>query len=212
MWISVKEYVIEEHKFNLLTKNCSSGKVLLQLKRRDVKASFFLFPKKVTELICIDTGKRIKKSDWTTEIKETAEELKKNLKVPTWGYWSFGIIALSVLLAVPIGFYSEIKSNEVYQESFMAKSNQEKKIALEKLDTGDLIATMSKVYKIQAVDAKFIVLLESRNPAPESFTEGLTNEAYPKKSFTDTQLEVPKTVFFNGMISNSDIILNVLDN
>ncbi len=212
MWISVKEYVIEERKFNLLTKNCSSGKVLLQLKRRDVKASFFLFPKKVTELICIDTGKRIKKSDWTTEIKETAEELKKNLKVPTWGYWSFGIIALSVLLAVPIGFYSEIKSNEVYQESFMAKSNQEKKIVLEKLDTGDLIATMNKVYKIQAVDAKSIVLLESRNPAPESFTEGLTNEAFPQTSFTNTQLEVPKTVFLNGMISNSDMILNVLDN
>ncbi len=212
MWLSFKEQIIEEREFKLLTGDCSSGSVILQLIRRDARVSFFLFPKKVTQLICQDTGKRIKTTYWTTEIKETAEEMKRNLKVPTWGYWSFGAIAFTVLLAVPIGFYSEIKSNTAYQESFMAQNDQQKKIILEKLDSGDLIATMKKVYKIQAVNHKDLILLESKNPIPEHFTEGLTNEAYPKTSFTNIKLVVPKAVFVNGMISNSDMILNVLDN
>ena len=212
MWISVKEQIVEEREFKLLTGDCSSGNVALQLIRRDVRVSFFLIPKKITELICLDTGKRIKKSDWTTEIRETAEEMKSSLKVPTWGYWSLGITVLIVLLAVPFGFYSEIKSNQAYQKSFMAQNDQQKRIILEKLDAGDLIATMKKVYKILAVDNNSITLVESKNSIPESFTEKLTNEAYPETSFTDTQLEIPKSMFVNGMISNTDMILNVLNN
>ncbi|GAA4273313.1 hypothetical protein U6A24_20370 [Aquimarina gracilis] len=212
MWISVKEHIIEEREFNLLTQNCSSGKVLLQLIRRDVQASFFLFPKKVTELICTDTGKHIKKSDWTTEIKETAEEMRRNLKVPTWGYWSFATITLTILLAVSIGFYSEIKSTAAYQDSFMAKNRQEQKIILQQLGEGDLIATMKKVYQIKTINTNYVVLIESENPRPENYTEVLTNEAYPNTSFTDHQIEIPKSVFVNGMISNTDMILNVLDN
>ncbi len=212
MWISVKEQIVEERKFELHTSNCTSGEVILQLLRRDVRVSFFLFPKKITQLVCSGTGKKIKKIHWSAQIKKTAEELKRELKVPTWGYWSSGIIALTVLLAVPIGFYSEIKTNQAYQESFMAQNDQQKKAILQKLDTGDLIVTMNKVYKIQTVDPENVVLLESKNPVPESFTEGLTNKAYPKTSFTNIQLEVSKTVFMSGMISNSDMILNVLDN
>lgn len=212
MWISVKEHIIEEREFSLLTQNCSSGRVTLQFIRRDTKVSFLLLPKKVTELICCDTGKRIRRSDWTTEIKETAEEMKSSLKVPHWGYWSIGVIALTILLAVSIGFYSEIKSSDAYQDSFMAQNDQQKKIILQKLDVGDLISTMKKVYKIQAVNDKNVILVESKNPIPEHFTEGLTNEAYPKTSFTNNKLEVPNAVFINGMISSTDMILNILDN
>ncbi len=212
MWISIREQIIEEHEFKLLTNSCSSGKVMLQLIRRDVRVSFFIFPKKVTQLICTDTGKRIKKSDWTTEIKETAEELKRSLKVPTWGYWSFSVIALTVLLAVPIGFYAEIKNNEVYQESFMAQNDQQKKIILQQLDTGDLVVTTKKVYKIKTVDDKNVILQESKNPIPKSFTEDLTYEAYPETSFTEPEIKIAKTEFVKGMISNTNIILNVLDN
>ncbi len=212
MWISFKQHLVEEREFKLLTKNCSSGSVILQLIRHDARVSFFLFPKKITKLICKDTGKPIKKSYWTTEIKETAEELKKNLNVPMWGYWSFGIIALAVVLTVSIGFYSEIQSNESYQDSFMAQNDQEKRVILEKLNAGDLIATMKKVYKIEVVDDKKVILVESKNPIPESLIGGLNTEAYPKISFTGPKVEVSKSVFMNGLITNSEMIVDILDN
>ncbi|WP_281989781.1 hypothetical protein [Aquimarina aggregata] len=213
MWISVKEHIVDEEVFELKTNNCKSGKVILQLIRRDVRVSFFLFPKKVTQVICHDTGKKIKKAFWNTTIETTAEEMRKKLKVPMWGYWSLGTIALALLLAVSIGFYSEINSNADYQKSFMAQNNKQKELILQKLAIGDLVSTMNKVYKIQSIDDENPVLIESKNPVNEgNFSNGLTNEAYPESSFTGSKLKISRSKFITGIISNTDMILNVLDN
>ncbi|TSE04143.1 hypothetical protein [Aquimarina algiphila] len=213
MWISVKENLIEERFFELKTGNCSSGNVVLQLIRRDTRISFFLFPKKITNLICQDTGKRVKKSQWSTEIVKTAEEMKRNLKVPSWGYWSFGIIALTILLAVPIGFYLEVKDSIGATRSFMTENNQQKKFILQTLDIGDLVATSDKVYIISEMTDKHVKLIESEIPAkPENYTEGLSNEEYPAASFTGEEIQVLRIIFVTARVSNTDQILNILDN
>jgi len=103
MWISVKEYVIEKREFHLETEACQSGKVSLELRRKDIKAIFFLFPKKTVQLICKDTGENINKSQWSPEIKAAALGMKSNYTTPTWGYWSFGFMVLSILVIVIIG-------------------------------------------------------------------------------------------------------------
>ncbi|MBP2831150.1 hypothetical protein J8281_03025 [Aquimarina sp. U1-2] len=212
MWIYIREQLIEERDFTLLNGNCNSGKVVLQLIRKDVQALFFMFPSKVTQLVCADTGKRIKKSNWTTEIKETAAEMKRNLKVPTWGYWTAAIVTLLIFIAIPIGIYSGIKSGKAHEASFMSKNKQQQKMILQQLEQGDLVASTEKVYLIKTISDKEVILVESKNKMPENFTEPLTNEAYPMNSFVAKPTAVLKSKFSKGMLSNYEVIVNVLDN
>lgn len=213
MWISVKETFIQERESTINNQRCPSGKVLLHLIRRDVRVSLFLFPKKVVEVTCLDTNKKIPKAHWTPEIKGKAKAMKANLTVPTWGYWSFGLILLIVFIGVPLGFLMEVKNVEKAQSQFINQTAQEKRETLKTLDTGDLLATWNAVYKISSVDEENIALLKSSIPVnPENFVEGLNNEDYPETSFSNTQLIVSKSELYNFRISPSEMILAVHDN
>ncbi|SHJ48464.1 hypothetical protein [Aquimarina spongiae] len=212
MFISVTEYIVEERRFQLDSNNCVSNDVFLQLMRRDVRVLFFLFPKKVTQLICKDTGKKIKKSLWSPEIKAAALGMKSNHNIPMWGYYSFGVIALAILIGVPIGFINELKATKQYQESFMGQSAEKKKQILQKLNTDDLIATTKNVYIIKTIDAKKVTLVSSKNSDRNNIYEELTNEAYPKNSFSGEEVSVPISKFTNCIISNTELIVNTLDN
>ncbi|PKV48663.1 hypothetical protein ATE84_0667 [Aquimarina sp. MAR_2010_214] len=95
----------------------------------------------------------------------------------------------------------------------MMQNNEQKKLILKKLDVGDLVATMTKVYQIKDVTDKDIILTESSYPAkPENYTEGLTLKEYPEDSFVGEQITVSKTIFVSGRISNSNMILSILNN
>ena len=213
MWVSVKEYIVEERNFSLKSGNCQSGKVILQLIRRDVRASFFLFPKKVTRAICKDTGKKIKKSQWSPEIIAASAGMKANLKVPVWGFWIFGIIALIVFLGVPIGFYLSVKDTIRTDDSFISKNVQERKFILQDLEEGDLVATSEKVYIISKIDDNYVTLIESENPVQlNNQIEKLTNKQYPKESFTGNEIKVHRLIFISSRTDNKTSIINVLDN
>ncbi len=71
---------------------------------------------------------------------------------------------------------------------------------------------MNNVYIIKNVDTKNILLKASKNPVTEDSFEELTNETYPKTSFIGKGLSVPISKFTNGMVSDTEMILNILDN
>ena len=213
MWISVKEYIVEERNFEIKNANCASNQVVLQLLRRDVRASFFLFPKKVVQVICTDTDKKIKKSQWSPEIVATSRAMKDNHKIPTWGFWTAGILLIGLLIAIPVGIYLEIKDAETYKASYMGMDSKEKQRLRLSLEKGDLIRTMQNVYMIKNIENDSVVLVTSKNkPETKNFTDALKNEDYPEASFTGKELKVSKSGFKNGIISSSDVILNILDN
>lgn len=212
MFITVKEYIVEERNFKLGKDICSSGEVQLQLIRRDLRFSFFLFPKKITQLICLDTGKKIKKSQWNPEIKAAALGLKSNHSVPMWGYYSFSVLALVVFIGIPIGLINEFNDTKQYQQSFLGQSIAQKKQLLQNLNVDDLVVTKNNVYIINNVDTKNILLKASKNPVTEDSFEELTNETYPKTSFIGKDLSVSISKFTNGMVSDTEMIVNILDN
>jgi len=212
MFISVKEYIVEERNFKLGKDICPSGEVQLQLMRRDIRFVFFLFPKKVTQLICLDTGKKIKRSQWNSKIKAAALGMKSNHSVPMWGYYSFSVLALAVFIGIPIGFMNELNDTKQYQQSFMGQNIAKKKQLLQNLNVDDLVATMNNVYIIKNKDTENIFLKASKNPVTENSFEDLTNETYPKTSFIRKDLSVPISKFTNGMVSNTEMIVNILDN
>ena len=213
MWISVKEYVVEERNFNLKNGKCQSGKVILQLIRRDVRISFFLFPKKVTQAICEDTHKKIKKSQWSSEVIAASAGMKANLKVPMWGFYTFGAIALIVFLAVPIGFYISVKDQIRTDKNFISENVQQRKYRLQALEKGDLVATSDKVYMISKIDNEYVTLIESVIPAlKNNHIEKLTNDMYPKESFTGKEIKVHKLIFVTSRTGNNAHIINILDN
>lgn len=214
MWISVRETFIEERELTLLNnRKCPSGKVLLRLIRRDVRASFFLFPKKVIEVVCPDTNKKIKKSQWSPEIKRKAKAMKANLTVPTWGYWSIGLITLVLLLAIPIGFLMEIKDAEKAQDLFISQNALRQKEILKMLSPGDLVATQNDVYKISSTDTQNVILIKSSIPGNiKNSLNGLSSDAYPDSSFKGNPITVTKSLFLSSRISQSDMIVAILDN
>lgn len=214
MWISVRETFIEDRELIFLNnQKCPSGKVLLRLMRRDVRASFFLFPVKVIEVVCLDTNKKIKKSQWSPEIKSKAKAMKANLTVPTWGYWSAGLITLVLLLAIPIGFLMEVKDSEKAQDLFIYQNALRQKEILKTLSTTDLVATQNAVYKISSVDNQNVLLVESSIPGnPQNSFNGLSNKAYPNSSFKGNPITVTKSLFLSSRISPNDMIVAVLDN
>ncbi|UOB16627.1 hypothetical protein [Abyssalbus ytuae] len=212
MFITVREYIVEERRFELKTGKCASGEVQLQLMRRDLRVAFFPFPKKVAQLICLDTGKKIKKSQWSPEIKAAALGMKSNHSVPMWGYYTFTVLALAVFIGVPVGFMNELKNTKQYRQSFVGQSIEQKKLLLQNLNTGDLVATTNNVYRIKNVNAKNVILQTSKNPAEEDIFKKLTNETYPETSFTGKELSIPVSKFVNGMISNTEMIINILNN
>ena len=213
MWVSIREYIVEERNFNLKTGECQSGKVTLQLIRRDVRVSFFLFPKKVTQAICEDTHKKIKKSQWSSEMVAASADMKANLNVPMWGIWTFGAIALIVFLGVPIGFYLSIKDQIHTENNFISQNAQQRKYLLQALEKGDLVATSDKVYMISEIDDEYVTLIESVIPAlRNNHLEKLTNNMYPKVSFRGKQIKVNKLIFATSRTSNNTHIINILDN
>jgi len=99
MCISIKEYIIDERKFELTTNKCISNKVTLELIRYDIHF-LFIFPKKRTQLICDDTGEQVEKSQWSPEIKAAAMGMKSNHSIPMWGYYSLITLVLFVFIGI----------------------------------------------------------------------------------------------------------------
>ncbi len=212
MWFSVEEYLVEERKTLVDSASCKSGQAALQLWRRDVRVSVFLFPRKIVSLVCADSGKTIKERAWDEPTRKAAEQLKREHKAPTWGYWAFGIIAAVVFTAVPLGFYLEVRDNLGRPTSFVSRSNWEKQQAIKSLGAGDLIATATKVYKIKEKGAADLTLVESTLPMKtEYYLEGFSNESFPGETFTGQQLIVKKFLIETGRVASNDDIVNVFD-
>lgn len=111
-----------------------------------------------------------------------------------------------------MGFINELNNKERYEKSFMGQSMQQREHLLKTLNTGDLLATMNNVYKIKSVDAKNVILVTSKNSSKKDIFKKLTNQDYPETSFTGKEVSIKRSMFDNGMLSNTDMIVNILDN
>ncbi|UII20712.1 hypothetical protein [Fulvivirga ligni] len=211
MFISVEQYIAEEREFILSNGSCPSKTVILQLIRRDVRVAFFYLPKKVTQLVCMDTQSKIPKAYWSPEITAAAAGMKANLKVPTWGFWSLGIITVLMFITVPIGFYLSVKDTVQPTRPFISENALQQKMILQGLSTGDLVSTTNKVYMISGIDAKYVTLIESEN-VPTGDLAPLSNDDYPENSFSGEVVKVLKPIFESSRVDSRTLIIDVLDN
>ncbi len=212
MWISVKDRIIEKKPFHLESGECPSGKVTLNLIRRDVWVAFFFLPKRIVEVHCDETDRRIRKTHWSQELKVEANSMKQGLRVPIWGYGLLGILLVTLFIGVPVGFMMEMKATETYQSSFIGMDQEQKIELLKTLNAGDLIATSDKVYRIQKITKTEVMLqpatlsVKARDPYGP-----MDANSYPESNFSGDLLTIDRSVLEQGRVNNM-LIINVLDN
>ena len=211
--ILIEQYDVLEAPIQQDFDKCKGEGATLYVKRVDVVAFIFVrLARKRAEVRCNATGKNIPKRHWNEETQKEAKELLVQHKTPVWGYYVFGGIILALIFSAAYFLYQDSVSRERYQNSFIAKSSQERKAIISKLGAGDFVEILGKVYKIESIDDKTVALIES--DVPKDYVDNINPDLHPDSSFKKT-FKLKKEDFVNENIklspNSSALISDVLD-
>lgn len=193
-----------EQKFN----NCDEATLVIGQKDL-VGGAFIIFGLnvKTTKVICNTSGDEIHKRNWNAQTIADADALSNEYKVSKGGWYFLLSFALFTLFLVGYGAISGIVATNEYNKTYKSKTREEKKELLSKLDAGDLIRSISAVYRIENKEGNELIVRKS------SITEDIMNinnpiieEDYPDTSFVSNEaVKINMVSFLNNTSINTDL-------
>ncbi|MDA0794366.1 MAG: hypothetical protein O3C13_07085 [Bacteroidetes bacterium] len=83
-------------------------------------------------------------------------------KTPKLGYYLLTLIFIGILIGISQTIISDQKSTLVYENSFIAKSQEEQSQILRTLGEGDLIRIDKEIYRIRGIEKDHVTLEKAK--------------------------------------------------
>ena len=205
-----------QQKFN----NCNDATLFVEsFDLLGGKGIFYKLNIKKATVRCNETYKIIRKKHWNQQTKNSALELKKQLKITKGGWYFMGILFLVGLFSGVYGMYQGTIQTKVYKENYISKTREEKQLLRANLNKEDLIRTLHKVYKIVKVDKQTLTLLESDITPTSHVNKPIDSTKFNPSAFSNNkEIIVDKILFINyGILTdklenkNGDNVFQILD-
>ena len=119
-------------------------------------------------------------------------------KTPKLGYYLLTLIFIGILIGISQTIISDQKSTLVYENSFIAKSQEEQSQILRTLGEGDLIRIDKEIYRIRGIEKDHVTLEKSEvilDPNLINIFKPIDESLIPNDSYKET-LNVKKEDFY----------------
>ena len=125
-----------------------------------------------------------------------AKKLLDQHKTPKLGYYLLALIFIGILIGISQTIIRDQKSTLVYENSFIAKSQEEQSQILRTLGEGDLIQIDKEIYRIRGIEKDHVTLERSEVILdPNNIFKPIDESLIPNDSYKET-LNVKKEDFY----------------